>query len=196
MTPALPRSTDTATAALAGHDPPVTSAMLPNGAVTQPGTPASAASGPLAASTSAPLAPSMKMASLDTPPLQPPAPLGGTVPPGPPAYEGHLVDWLSGSTIMVPNKGIPPVRLLRLFGVSDVPGEGNQTKADDIRHQLLGFIDRSGGQVTCFTRDGGDPKKLTYQCFANHQDIALWAVANHLAQFAPDAPQDYREARQ
>ncbi|MDR3536072.1 MAG: protein kinase, partial [Acetobacteraceae bacterium] len=118
-------ATAMATPPAPGRDLPLTTPGLPNAPVAKPEAPAQAT---LPAPAPAP-AQNLNMASLETAPGKPPVPLAGTPPPGPPAYEGRIVDWLGGSTIMVPNKGIPPVRLLRLFGVNDLPGEGNQSKA-------------------------------------------------------------------
>ena len=116
------------------------------------------------------------------------------MPSGTPFYQGRVLDWLDGGTIVLPNEGGNGSRFVRLFGVRAL--DGNQFQAEDDHGKLNAFIARSGGQVSCFLHEAADPKRPFYQCFADKQDIARWAVEHRLARFAPNAPRDHREASQ
>jgi eukaryotic-like serine/threonine-protein kinase len=128
---------------------------------------------------------------LDTTPKPPPPPPS---PPETPAYQGRVVDWIGGATILVPDESGKGVRYLQLYGVRDVIG--TQQQANDIRRQLDAYLDANGRQVSCFKRGTGNQKTPEYQCFIDKQDIGRWAIQHHLAQASPDAPQEYRAASQ
>lgn len=105
-----------------------------------------------------------------------------------PAYEGRVADWPGPNLIVVPMTGSFGLKFLKLYGVLDA--SSGQVEAEEDHLKLKGFLAQAGNQVVCYAR--GDE---TFQCYANKQDIALWAVRNGLAKPAPDAPKEYREAR-
>src|SRR5262249_44027854 len=121
------------------------------------------------------------------PPPEPPKPAPET-----PAYQGRVVVWVGGSTLVIPGESGKGDRYLQLYGVRDVMG--TQQQADDIRRQLAAYLNANGNQVSCFKR--GAEKTPVYQCFMGKQDIGRWAIEHRLAQAAPDAPQEYRAASQ
>jgi hypothetical protein len=125
----------------------------------------------------------------EMPPITPPKP-----PPETPSYQGRVVDWIGGGTILVPGENGKGVRFIQLHGVQDLMGSQQQT--NDIRRQLDAYLDANGRQVACFRRTGGDPRNPPQQCFIGNNDIARWAVGHHLAKPTADAPPDYREASQ
>ncbi|MGH8431093.1 MAG: hypothetical protein ACREUF_11890, partial [Solimonas sp.] len=111
-----------------------------------------------------------------------------------PAYQGRVVDWPGGGTILVPDESGKGVRFLQLYGVRD--RMGTQQQANDIRRQLTNYLDTNGRQVSCFKRGAANQKSPEYQCFIGKQDIARWAIEHRLAQATPDAPEEYRAASQ
>lgn len=126
--------------------------------------------------------------------VKPPEPKPPEPAPETPAYQGRVVDWVGGGTILVPDEGGKGVRFLQLFGVRD--RMGTQQQANEIRRQLAAYLNANGRQVSCFKRGPVTQKSPEYQCFIGKQDIARWAIEQRLAQVSPDAPQEYRAASQ
>src|SRR5262249_54047267 len=106
-------------------------------------------------------------------PPKPPEPAPET-----PAYQGRVVDWVGGGTILVPDESGKGVRFLQLYGVRD--RMGTQQQANDIRRQLAAYLDANGRQVNCFKRGPANQKAPEYQCFVGKQDIARWAIEHRL----------------
>jgi serine/threonine-protein kinase len=78
---------------------------------------------------------------------KPPPPPPPTQPPETPAYQGRIVDWIGGSSILVPDESGKGVRFLKLYGVRDVMG--TQQQANEVRQQLNAYLDVNGREVTC-----------------------------------------------
>lgn len=140
--------------------------------------------------------------SVETPGGRSPSLAGGTTPPratleesaGPPrtdespAYKGRVADWPGPNLIAVPLGGSFGFKFLKLFGILDVGS--SEAKASEDHRKMQEFLAAAGGEVTCYAR--GDE---AFQCYANKQDIALWAVKNGFARPTASAPKEYREAR-
>ncbi|MBV9250366.1 MAG: serine/threonine protein kinase [Acetobacteraceae bacterium] len=106
-----------------------------------------------------------------------------------PAYQGRVANWMVADTLFVPQAGKFGFQQLRLFGITDTTA--SQAQAEGHRQQLNAYLASVGNTVTCFAKAAN-----AFQCFAETQDIALWAVRHGLARVTHDAPQEYREAAQ
>jgi serine/threonine-protein kinase len=106
-----------------------------------------------------------------------------------PAYQGKVANWMVADLLFVLAANGNGSRPLRLFGIISVDQTSSAAQAESHRKQLNEFITSVGSAVACYERGGGE-----YQCFADNQDIGLWAVKHGLARVANNAPAEYREA--
>jgi endonuclease YncB( thermonuclease family) len=128
-----------------------------------------------------------------TAPAEPPReltlPKAPVLPPEKPAYQGKVANWMVADLLFVLSANGNGSRPLRLFGIVSVDQTSSAAQAESHRKQLNAFIASVGSAVSCYERGGGE-----YQCFADNQDIGLWAVKHGLARVADNAPAEYREA--
>ncbi len=102
-----------------------------------------------------------------------------------PVYKGGISSWVDSSTILVKDDSrTPPFKSYKLFGIVSLSGASSEGNTG--REKLKVFLEQNGRNVSCYQRQEG-----TLQCFANNQDLALWAVSNHLAKAVGDAPSEY-----
>ena len=124
------------------------------------------------------------------PPEEKPKPPEVTMPGGSPNYQGRVVAWLSGSTIMVRSATGGGFERLRLFGIRDKQ-ISSQKEADIARDQLETFLAKNGHEATCFTRYSTEFKEARALCFIDKKDMALWAIESNLGRASGDAPPNY-----
>lgn len=105
-----------------------------------------------------------------------------------PSYKGRVADWPGPNLIAVPMSGSFGLKFLKLYGVLDAAITQRQASKD--HSKMTAFLAAAGNEVVCYARG-----ESTFQCYANRQDIGLWAVRNGFAKPAADAPKEYREAR-
>ena len=175
--------------------PPVTKPAAPNvtdkGGVTIPGgiTPPVA---PPVAKTVEPEKPTIAVAPSNTKPTTPSAVPLPDMPTGPPSYQGKVIAWLSGSTIVVRSPTGNRDETLHLYGIRDLP-TNKASEMNDIRNRLEALFVQDGQEATCWTRFGNASKQLEHQCYIAKKDMGRWAVQHSLAKPTSDAPPEYRE---
>ena len=174
--------------------PPVTKPAAPNvtdkgGVTTQGVTPPIV---PPVAKTAEPEKPTIAVAPSITKPTTPPAVPTPDVPTGPPSYQGKVIAWLSGSTIVVRSPTGNRDETLHLYGIRDLP-TNKASEMNDIRNRLEALFAQDGQEASCWTRFGNASKQLEHQCYIAKKDIGRWAVEHNLARPTSDAPPEYRE---
>ena len=100
-----------------------------------------------------------------------------------------MADWPGPNLIAVPMSGAFGLKFLKLYGILDTSADQASANAD--HRKLKAFLATAGDKIVCYARGEG-----TFQCYANREDIALWAVQNGLARPTADAPKEYLDARQ
>ena len=173
--------------------PPVTKPAMPNvtdkgGATTQGITPPVV---PPVAKTAEPEKPTIAVAPSNTKPTTPAAVPAPDVPTGPPSYQGKVIAWLSGSTIVVRSPTGNRDETLHLYGVRDLP-TNKASEMNDIRNRLEALFAQDGQEASCWTRFGNASKQLEHQCYIAKKDMGRWAVERNLAKPTSDAPPEYR----
>lgn len=111
----------------------------------------------------------------------------GPLPDESPAYQGRVTDWPGPNLIVVPMSDTFGLKFLKLYGI--LGANSGQAQVAQDHTKLVNFLAAAGNKVICYARG-----ESTFQCYANNQDIALWAVKAGLAKATPDAPKEYHEA--
>jgi len=147
---------------------------------------------PPVAKTAEPEKPTIAVAPSNTKPTTPSAVPLPEVPTGPPSYQGKVIAWLSGSTIVVRSPTGNRDETLHLYGIRDLP-TNKASEMNDIRNRLEALFAQDGQEATCWTRFGNVSKQLEHQCYIAKKDMGRWAVEHSLAKPTSDAPPEYRE---